>query len=178
MTEVRWLDAQEQEAWLTFNLATRLLWSELERDMQQGAGMPLTYYEILTVLSSQPERSMRMTDIARVLQVSPSRLSHAVSRLEESGWVRRELCSDDRRGWISVLTDEGMSRLASAAPTHVESVRGHLIDRLSPEHLSQLGEISKTLLGHLSPGLDICVDSVSIHIPGSDRSEEHRVPVL
>ncbi|SEH00533.1 hypothetical protein SAMN05444920_116269 [Nonomuraea solani] len=47
-----------------------------------------------------------------------------------------------------MLTDEGFEALRAAAPQHVESVRTHLIDVLSPE-LRQLEEIGRTLLRHL-----------------------------
>ncbi|MCO5993772.1 hypothetical protein [Actinoallomurus rhizosphaericola] len=53
------------------------------------------------------------------------------------------------RGWLAVLTDDGLAALHAAAPRHVESVRAHLIDLLSPEQVQQLGAISETLLKHL-----------------------------
>ena len=153
MAEPQWLSSEEQDTWLPFVVATRLLWGQFERDMQRGAGMPLTYYEILSALSDVPEHALRMADLSTMLQVSPSRLSHAVSRLEESGWVRRELCPSDRRGWIATLTDEGMNVVRTAAPIHVESVRAHLFDQLTPAQVEQLGGISKILLAHLAPGV-------------------------
>ncbi|HLJ68053.1 MAG TPA: MarR family transcriptional regulator [Chloroflexota bacterium] len=155
MAEPRWLSADEQKTWLAFLLATRLLWARFERDVQREAGIPLTYYEILSALSETTERAMRMADLSRILQVSPSRLSHAIARLEESGWVRRELCRSDRRGWIAVLTAEGVTALEGAAPAHVESVRRHLFDQLTDRQVAELGVISSALLAHLAPGTDI-----------------------
>jgi len=96
-----------------------------------------------------------MTHLATLLQLSPSRLSHAVSRLEETGWIRREMSAVDRRKWSAVLTDEGMAMLCAAAPVHVESVRTHLLDQLTPAQVEQLGKISRALLAHLAPGLDV-----------------------
>ena len=155
MGEPRWLSPEERESWVAYLIATRLLWAEFERDMQRGAGMPLTYYEILSMLSEVPGHALRMAELSSMLQVSPSRLSHAMSRLEESGWVRRELCPSDRRGWIAILTEEGMSAVRAAAPTHVESVREHLFDQLTPAQVEQLGEISRALLSHLAPGINL-----------------------
>ncbi|GAC1627222.1 MAG: MarR family transcriptional regulator [Chloroflexota bacterium] len=152
MTGTRWLDAEEQQTWRTFLLATRLLFAELERDMQQGADMPLTYYEVLSVLSDAPRRSLRMSELAAALQVSPSRVSHAVSRLEAAGWVRRDLCPSDRRSWFAVLTGAGFAVLEAAAPCHVASVRQHLFDQLTPAQLEQLRDIATSLMGHLSVG--------------------------
>lgn len=151
--ESRWLDSQEQRTWLSFVSATRLLFAELERDLQRDADMPFSYYLILAILSDMPERAMRMSELAEVLQISASRLSHAFSRLEENGWVEREHCPSDRRGWIGVLTDEGLAVLEKTAPAHVESVRRHLFDQLTSEQIVQLGEISDALLRHLVPSM-------------------------
>jgi DNA-binding MarR family transcriptional regulator len=152
MAEPRWLNAEERRAWLAFIIGTRLLFAEFERDLQRDVKMPLTYYEILSVLSSMPNRSMRLSDLAEALQVSPSRLSHAIDRMQESGWTERRRCASDRRGWLAVLTDEGYAVLEAAAPTHVESVRSHLFDQLSPEQVEQLRAIGEALIEHLAPG--------------------------
>ncbi len=92
--------------------------------------MPTSYYAILVLLSEAPERALRMNDLAVATQSSPSRMSHAIGRLEKAGWVRRESCPNDRRGWYAKLTDEGLATLEAAAPRHLESVRAHLFDRL------------------------------------------------
>jgi len=147
----RWLDNEERRAWLAWVFATRLLWEELERDLQRDAAMPFSYYEILVMLSESPDRSLRMSELADATQSSRSRLSHAIARLEELGWVERRSCPTDRRGANAVLTPAGFAALDAAAPSHVESVREHLFDQLSPEQLAQLREICDTLLDHLLP---------------------------
>jgi DNA-binding MarR family transcriptional regulator len=149
--EVRWLDTDERRAWLAWVFASRLFWDEVERDLQRDAAMPFGYYEILMMLSEAPDRTLRMSEVADATQSSRSRLSHAVSRLEELGWVRRESCPTDRRGALAVLTDAGFSALEAAAPHHVESVRAHLFDLLSTEQQAQLRDISEALLKHLLP---------------------------
>ena len=78
-----------------------------------------------------------MSELADRCLSSRSRLSHAVSRLEERGWVRRQVCAEDGRGQLAVLTDEGFAALEAAAPVHVESVRTHLFDQLSPEQVER-----------------------------------------
>ncbi|MER7500562.1 MarR family winged helix-turn-helix transcriptional regulator [Nonomuraea pusilla] len=137
----RWLDADEQHAWRSFLAATQLIYEALDRQLQRDAGMPHTYYMILVALSEAPARSMRMSELAARAQSSQSRLSHAVARLEERGWVRRERCPSDRRGNVAVLTDEGFAALAAAAPGHVEEVRRSLFDVLTPEQVRDLDEI-------------------------------------
>ncbi|WP_220040161.1 MarR family winged helix-turn-helix transcriptional regulator, partial [Nonomuraea aridisoli] len=145
----RWLDDDEQRAWRAFMTASRLLHDRLERDLLAAADMPPTYYELLALLSEAPERTMRMSDLAHWTNSKPSRISHAVGKLEQKGWVRREHFAGDRRGWLAVLTDEGLAALQAAAPPHVASVREHLIDLLTREQLRHLEDISRTLLDHL-----------------------------
>ncbi len=113
--------------------------------------MPYTYYMILATLSAVPERSMTMTDLATLVYSSLSRLSHAVARLEERGWVRRSPNPDNRRITIAVLTDEGQAALDAAAPAHVEEVRRRLFDPLTGEQVAQLREILKALWKELDP---------------------------
>jgi DNA-binding MarR family transcriptional regulator len=155
----RWLDPAERGVWLSWVFATRLLWEELERDLQRDAEMGFSYYDILVCLSESPGRTRRMSELADVTQSSRSRLSHAIGRLEELGWIRREACSTDRRGANAVLTDEGFAALEAAAPHHVESVRQHLFDQLTAEQLEQLRAINLRLLEHLLPLADARGDS-------------------
>jgi DNA-binding MarR family transcriptional regulator len=147
----RWLDAEEQRAWRAWLYSTQLLHERLERDLVRATGIPQAYYEILVQLSETPNRQMRMSELADRCLSSRSRLSHAVSRLEERGWVRRQECAEDGRGLLAVLTDEGFAALEAAAPVHVESVRTHLFDQLSPAQVVAMEDIGRTLLRHLDP---------------------------
>src|SRR5688500_10882215 len=146
----RWLDPDEQRTWRAYLTASRALMEALDRELQRDAGMPHAYYEILVRLSETPQRQLRMSELAEATGSSRSRLSHAAARLEAAGWIRREECPTDRRGQIAVLTDEGFATLAAAAPGHVEGVRRHLFDALSPAQVDQLRRISETLAAHLT----------------------------
>lgn len=145
----RWLSRDEQAVWRAFLVANQLLFDRLDRELQRDSAMPHGYYEVLVRLSEAEGRRLRMSTLADRSQSSRSRLSHAVRRLEEAGWVRREACPTDARGAEAVLTDVGFAALAAAAPGHVESVRRHLFDQLTPEQIAHLGEISAVLRDHL-----------------------------
>lgn len=146
---VRWLSAEEQKTWRAFLTATQLLAGQLDRELQAASGLSHAYYEILVRLSEAPDRTLRMSDLASSSLSSRSRLSHAVARLEEAGWVRRADCPEDRRGAFAVLTDEGFRVLEQAAPGHVEGVRTHLFDPLRPDQVKALGEICEAVAAHL-----------------------------
>ena len=149
--EPRWLDAEEQKAWRAWLYSSQLLQDRLDRELIHATGISHAYYEILVALSETPGRMMRMSELADRCLSSRSRLSHAVSRLEERGWVRRQVCAEDGRGQLAVLTDEGFAALEAAAPMHVESVRTHLFDQLTPQQVANMRDIGETLLRHLDP---------------------------
>jgi DNA-binding MarR family transcriptional regulator len=145
MSDTRWLTEREQETWRSFMSATLGLTDSLARQLQRDAGMPYAYYEILVSLSEAPDRTLRMSELAGIRNSSRSRLSHAIARLEETGWVRRRGCPTDKRGSYAILTDEGFAALEAAAPGHVTEVRERLFDQLTPEQVEQLGEISAAI---------------------------------
>ncbi|MGZ6826964.1 MAG: MarR family winged helix-turn-helix transcriptional regulator [Mycobacteriales bacterium] len=147
----QWLTEDEQRAWLAWLGATELLMGALDAQLQRDAGFPHAYYAILAQLSAAPERTLRMSDLASVVNASPSRLSHAVSKLEERGWVHRRACPTDGRSTLATLTDEGFAVLERTAPGHVAAVRANLVDRLTPEQVGQLEQICNAVLDGLDP---------------------------
>lgn len=153
----RWLDDDEQRVWRAYLAVSRKLPEALARQSQE-AGMPPGYYIMLAMLSEAPRRQLRMSELAELVNSSPSRISHAVDRLFERGWVRRERSPTDGRGSMAVLTDEGMRVVEEMAPGHVQEVRENLFDLLSPGELAVLDAVFSRVLGHLegrpAPGRD------------------------
>lgn len=144
-TTTRWLTAEEQRIWRSFLTACQALFGSIDAQLLHDSGLPHGYYKILVHLSEAPGRALRMSQLAAASTFSKSRLSHAVSRLEERGWVVRQDCATDRRGQVAQLTDEGYAMLGEAAPGHVGQVRRALIDALTPDQVRQLGEISTAI---------------------------------
>jgi DNA-binding MarR family transcriptional regulator len=149
--EARWLSDEEQRIWRHFLWSTRLLFDALDRQLRQDSGIPHTYYVILAMLSETPDRTLTMGQLAEMVRSSPSRLSHAVARLEEAGWVRRVKLESDRRTTLAQLTEEGFRVLAEAAPGHVAEVRRCIFDRLTPEQMRVFGEAVATIHEGLDP---------------------------
>jgi DNA-binding MarR family transcriptional regulator len=150
MPGTRWLSSEQQRAWRAYLESSKVLFDALDRQLQRDSQIPHAYYEILVRLSEAPERAMRMSELAEITLSSRSRLSHAVARLEERGWIEREDCPTDRRGQIAKLTDQGFEVLAAAAPGHVRTVRACVIDALSAEQLRQLTDIGETIIAKVS----------------------------
>ncbi|SOD59297.1 transcriptional regulator, MarR family [Streptomyces zhaozhouensis] len=144
----RWLSDAEQRAWRTHLDVSRLLTHQLERDLQPF-GLTMNDYEILVHLSESEDQRMRMSDLAAATLQSKSRLSHQITRMEKAELVRREHCDSDKRGLFAVLTEQGWTVMRRVAPHHVESVRQHFIDLLSPEELAALHQALAPVAEHL-----------------------------
>jgi DNA-binding MarR family transcriptional regulator len=157
MAEPRWLDDKEQQAWRAFIAAQRVVNGRIEQQLQRDAGMPHTYFEILVRLSDATDGRLRMSELAVATLGSRSRLSHAVNRLEQVGWVRREGITSDRRGQVAILTDAGRDKLKDTAPGHVETVRAAVFDALTEEQVQQLHDICAALARHSGGTYDSAV---------------------
>ena len=141
----RWLSEEEQRFWRGWLAASMLLPERLNRDLQEQHGLTGTDYQVLVELSESPERRMRMSTLAERTQLSRSRLSHQIDRMTRAGLVTRQECAQDGRGMFAVLTEQGWETIVAAAPDHVESVRRHLVDRLTPEQFAAFGEACITV---------------------------------
>ncbi|HKA69783.1 MAG TPA: MarR family transcriptional regulator [Actinomycetes bacterium] len=152
MSGVRWLSDQEQRHWRAYLEVTARLFDRVNRDLQETHNLSLADYEVLATLAEAPGRRLRMTTLAEHTHSSKSRLSHAVTRLERTGLVRRVNCPTDKRGWFAELTELGQQRLEEAAPDHVQSVRDNLVDVLTGAELTAVGSAMLKLSEHLRAG--------------------------
>lgn len=147
---MRWLNDAEMAAWRSYIVATLKLRQRLHRELADRHDVSLTDYEVLVCLEMQTGHRMRMSELAVLMGSTKSRLSHQVGRLEVAGLVRRVRDPEDKRGVITELTEDGKALLEKAAPTHVEGVREHLIDLLSPVEQATIAAAFDRVLGHLS----------------------------
>ncbi|GAA5163419.1 MULTISPECIES: MarR family winged helix-turn-helix transcriptional regulator [Amycolatopsis] len=150
MGEVRWLSEPEAKAWRFYIVATLKLRHRLHRELSEAQQVSLIDYEVLVCLDTQADGRMRMTELANFLGSTKSRLSHQVGRVEDAGYVRRVPDPEDKRGVIAELTPAGRALLERAAPTHVQGVREHLIDLLTPQEQRVIGEAFERVYEHLN----------------------------
>ena len=139
-TAPRWLNPAEMKAWRSYIIASRRLLEALDNDLE-GHDLSIPDYEILAQLSDAPDRRMRMSELASITLLSRSRLSHRITVMEKAGWVKREACPTDKRGYFAVMTAKGWRAIVAAAPEHVASVRSRFLEHLSTEDQKVLSEI-------------------------------------
>ena len=148
----RWLNEKQQRIWRDWLTASQLLEDELNRELQESFGISGSDYEILARLSDSPLRRIRMSELAKQVLISRSRLSHQIDRMEASGLVSRQVCEDDKRGQFVVMTDQGWKLIVAAAHVHVTGVRKHFVDQLSDAEYEALGKAVKKIATHLDEG--------------------------
>jgi DNA-binding MarR family transcriptional regulator len=147
-TTPRWLSASEMKAWRRYIIASRRLLEALDFDLGHHE-LSMADYEVLAQLSDAPDRKMRMSELAEMAMLSRSRLSHRIKVMEKAGWVKREPCPIDKRGYFAVMTAKGWKAIVAAAPDHVESVRSRFIDHLTKEDQRVLSEIFERITDSL-----------------------------
>lgn len=160
MDDTRWLDAEQDVAWRRLVTLLYQLPARLEEPLQP-AGTSFFEYMILAMLSDGPDRSLTMGHLAELTSSSPSRLSHAASRLESRGWIARRPDPHDRRVTVARLTDQGFETLRGLAPAHVESVRQLVFDALDEDQVRALGEILGGVLCRVAPDVVAPGDSTA-----------------
>ena len=81
--DTRWLDRRELGAWFRLASVLERLPGVLDSQLRRDAGLTHFEYYVLAMLSEAPDRTLRMTDVARQTNATLPRLSHVVSRLDE-----------------------------------------------------------------------------------------------
>jgi DNA-binding MarR family transcriptional regulator len=147
----RWLDDDEQAAWVRLAAVVELLPGALEAQLRRDADLSHFEYWVLAMLSEAPERTLRMTALASRTSATLSRLSHVVARLESRGLLERFPCPEDRRATNARLTPPGWDLVVASAPGHLETVRTYVVDALTPRQITQLTAIAGAILDRVDP---------------------------
>jgi DNA-binding MarR family transcriptional regulator len=135
------LDREELAAWRGMLRVHSDLTRELDAELTDRHGLPLTSYEVLLFLADSPDGRMRMSELADSVLLSRSGLTRLVDRLERHGLLERERCEEDARGYFAAITDRGREVFADARRTHLAGVRERFLSRFSRQDLRTLGEL-------------------------------------
>ncbi len=149
----QWLDPVEQRAWQSIVALMTRMPSALDTRMQRESGLTHFEFRVLTLLSEEAGHRMQLSDLAHKANASLSRLSHVISKLERTGWVRRDSTSG-KRGVHAVLTDAGFDKVVAAAPGYVDTVRKLVFDGLDPAQTAALATLGEILSARVERVLD------------------------
>jgi DNA-binding MarR family transcriptional regulator len=130
----------ELDAWRGFLRTHATLVRELDEELTERHGLPLSSYDVLVQLDHAPDGMLRMSQLADAVLLSRSGLSRLVTRLEKQRLLERLECENDARGAFAAITDAGREKLAEARVTHRAGVRERFLDKLGERELRQLSK--------------------------------------
>jgi DNA-binding MarR family transcriptional regulator len=107
----------------------------LFRSLSPASGLSMT--AAATLADIERLGPQRLTALAVREGVTQPAMTQLISRLEESGLVRREASQEDGRVVLVVITDEGRVVLARRRAGRTERLAA-IIAQLDPEHLAAL----------------------------------------
>jgi DNA-binding MarR family transcriptional regulator len=143
------LTATEEAFWRALMRVVLTLPRHLHNDMVHATGLSSSEYTVIMNLSEAPNRQLRMADLANATGLSASRTTRVVDDLEKRGLVKRRTSSTDARSNLAELTAQGLTKLKSAWPAHLSSVRGRVLDHIHPRTLAKAAEALGDLAAQL-----------------------------
>jgi DNA-binding MarR family transcriptional regulator len=124
------MDEETLGAWRAFLSAHANATRAISRDLA-AAGLPdLSWYDLLWSLYRQPERRLRVNELAREVALSPTAMSRFVDRVEAAGYVRREPDPADRRALQITITEAGVEALRTMWPIYEKGIETHFAPAL------------------------------------------------
>ena len=152
MSEVRWLDDDEERAWRAVQFMGMRLTARLASELAATSELSYPDYLVLVALGDRPDGRLRIFELGTTLGWEKSRVSHQVARMAERGLVTKQRCRDDGRGADVVVTKRGRRAMVVAAPHHLATVRRLFIDRLTADELAAVGAVAEKILDGLADG--------------------------
>lgn len=134
------LTPAEEMFWRALMRIVLSLPRQLHDDMVRAAGLTASEYTVIMNLSEAPNRQLRMADLAAATGLSASRTTRLVDSLQSYGMVTKRASSADGRSNLAELTSMGLTKLRSAWPAHVASVRGRVLDHIPPGTLAKTAQ--------------------------------------
>jgi DNA-binding MarR family transcriptional regulator len=130
--------------WRAFMRAQAQVSRRMDEDLRAEHGLSLQEYVALLFLADAPERRLRMGRLADSLSLSKSGATRLIDRLVDDGLVARVTCSSDLRGAEAALTEAGLNRLRTAAPTHLRGIADYFLGAIAQDDLAA---VERSMLG-------------------------------
>lgn len=130
-----------QVAWRVLLTAHSVLTRRVAQALEAAGGISYDDYDVLLTLNEAEGRRLRMSDLARLTLLSHSGISRAVTRLEAAGFLQRERCDTDGRGFFAVLTKRGQKALKAAWPPYRALLQTHFSNVLGADEAEQLAAL-------------------------------------
>lgn len=141
----------DRQTWLAFIAVCRGLGPRLDEHHRRRFGISHLEYSTLIVLAESPGSASELSSLARRVNSSLSRMSYAIRRLRDSGYVELTRSTSDGRATTATLTAHGGELLREAAAPNMREARRLVFDPLDDVEREQLREICFALLAAWRP---------------------------
>ena len=142
--------ADRLRCWRLFFESALALNDVLDTELQDAAGIPQRWYDVLVQLEESPE-GIPMNALAERILYSKSGFTRVVDRMEEAGLVRRVRPQHDRRSILVVLTKKGSDTMERARRYHRDGIERHFSQHLSEHEIKTLTRALEKISTHARP---------------------------
>ena len=114
--------------WLTIDSIQNKIKKELDNVLQAEYNLSLKEFYVLYYLSKAPDKKLRLQQLQEMIGLSQSALSRLVGNMEANscGALEKRVCTDDRRGTYTRLTDLGEKKLQGSLVSFREILKSYL----------------------------------------------------
>lgn len=154
--------------WEDLLLVMHLLETALERQAQRDGGVSHGHFKLLVLLAAAEHHTLGLKHLADALRFSQSRISHALTALENQGLVERRTVPGGRRSSEATLTDDGRRLVDRVLRGQRRELRDPLFD--------DLGDVGTVALGDISSRLIASLDSSRSRALGGDEAGHWPLP--
>ena len=139
----------DSKAWRAFHKIGTSLLPHLGRQITNHSGISGTEYVVLVALSELTVPSVNLNRLAQGLGWEISRMSHQISRMEETGFVKKSRNTDDSRCFDVSITAKGRKMAEAAIPLQSKEINHCFSEVLTQAQMKSLIEISEVISNHM-----------------------------
>ena len=139
----------DSKAWRAFHKIGTSLLPHLGRQITNHSGISGAEYVVLVALSELAVPSVNLNRLASGLGWEISRMSHQITRMEESGLVKKSKNAQDSRCFDVSISAKGRKIADSAVPLQSKEINHCFSEVLTHDQMRSLIEISEAISQHM-----------------------------
>ena len=139
----------DSKAWRAFHKIGTSLLPHLGRQITNHSGITGAEYVVLVALSELTAPSVSLNRLANGLGWEISRMSHQISRMEETGLVKKTKNQLDSRCFDVSITVKGRRIAEAAIPLQSKEINHCFSEVLTQAQMKALIEISEAISTHM-----------------------------
>ena len=141
---------EQLRCWRLFVESSLALVDVLDTELQEAAGIPQRWYDVLVHLEESPD-GIAMTELADQILYSKSGFTRLIDRMQEAELVSRVRPPNDRRSILVTITDQGTRTMQDARRHHRDGIDRHFSRHLTDTDTKALTRALEKISTHARP---------------------------